>query len=153
LIDGAASIAAIAIVFVIFSNDLLGGPFSAVQVQLLAVGTIVIVALLSLASIHANGMIATVITAVKVLLVVGTGLAAFVLGGGSWENFLISGEHGTCEGVEANARLGATGFGAAVIGALWSYNGWVDLSFVAEEVRDPARTLPRAIIGGTLLII
>ena len=49
--------------------------------------------------------------------------------------------------------LGATGFGAAVIGALWGYNGWADVSFIAEEVRSPGRTLPRALIGGSLLII
>lgn len=57
------------------------------------------------------------------------------------------------EGVSGDARLGATGFGAAVVGALWSYNGWADLSFVAEEVREPGRTLPRALIGGSALII
>jgi APA family basic amino acid/polyamine antiporter len=40
-----------------------------------------------------------------------------------------------------------------MVGALWAYNGWSDLSMVAEEVRDPDRTLPRAIIGASLLII
>jgi APA family basic amino acid/polyamine antiporter len=46
-----------------------------------------------------------------------------------------------------------TGFGAAMIGALWGYNGWADVSFIAEEVREPGRTLPRALIGGSLFII
>jgi amino acid transporter len=36
---------------------------------------------------------------------------------------------------------------------LWAYDGFGDLSFLAGEVRDPERTLPRAIIGGTLAII
>ena len=40
-----------------------------------------------------------------------------------------------------------------MVGALWAYNGWSDLSMVAEEVRDPDRTIPWAIIGSSLLII
>jgi basic amino acid/polyamine antiporter, APA family len=153
LLDGAASIAAVAIVFVIFLNDLLGGTLSSLQVQLLTVGTIVGVTLLTLASMHTNGILATVITALKVVLVAGIGAAAFVFSDGSWAHFAASGAGGACEGVSAGARLGVTGFGAAVIGALWSYNGWADISFVAEEVRDPERTLPRALIGGSVLII
>jgi APA family basic amino acid/polyamine antiporter len=153
LLDGAASIAAIAIVFIIFLNDLLGGTLSSTQVQLLTVGTIVTVTLLTLASMHTNGLLATVITALKVLLVAGIGIAAFVFSDGSWAHFAANGVAGACEGVSAGARLGATGFGAAVIGALWSYNGWATASFVAEEVREPGRTLPRALVGGSVLII
>jgi len=153
LLDGAASIAAVAIVFIIFLNDLLGGALSPLQVQLLTVGTIAAVTLLTLASMHTNGLLATVITALKVMLVAGIGVAAFLFSDGSWAHFAASGAAGACEGVSEGARLGATGFGAAVVGALWSYNGWADVSFVAEEVSDPTHTLPRALIGGSVLII
>jgi amino acid transporter len=44
-------------------------------------------------------------------------------------------------------------FGLAFISVLWAYDGFADLSFLAGEVRDPERTLPRAIIGGTLAIV
>jgi len=152
LLDGAASVAAIAIAFTIFMNDLLGGALSATQVVLMTVATILSVTVLTLASVHANGIVASVITALKVLLVAGIGIAAFVFGDGSWAHFAASGADGACEGVAASARLGATGFGAAVIGALWSYNGWATGCFVAEEIRDPERTLPRALVGGSLLI-
>jgi amino acid transporter len=36
---------------------------------------------------------------------------------------------------------------------LWAYDGWGDLSFAAGEVKEPQRTLPRAIILGTLALI
>src|SRR3981081_3357913 len=153
LLDGAASIAAVAIVFIIFLNDFLGGRLSPLQVQLLTVGTIAAMTLLTLASMHTNGLVATIITALKVVLVAGIGIATFLFSDGSWSHFAASGAAGACEGVSGDARLGATGFGAAVVGALWSYNGWADLSFVAEEVREPGRTLPRALIGGSVLII
>ena len=123
LLDGAASVAAIAIVFIIFLNDLLGGTLSSTQVQLLTVGTIVAVTLLTLASMHTNGLVASVVTGLKVILIAGIGIAAFVFSDGSMAHFTANGAAGACEGVSTAARLGATGFGAAVIGALWSYNG------------------------------
>jgi amino acid transporter len=41
----------------------------------------------------------------------------------------------------------------ALVSVMWSYDGWADLSRVSGEVRDPARTLPRALILGTLAIL
>ena len=44
-------------------------------------------------------------------------------------------------------------FGLALVSALWAYDGWADLSFMAGEVKDPGRTLPRALIGGALAVM
>lgn len=52
---------------------------------------------------------------------------------------------------EGSFSIGAMGL--ALVSVLWAYDGWADLSFVAGEVKDPRRTLPRALIGGTLAVI
>jgi basic amino acid/polyamine antiporter, APA family len=44
-------------------------------------------------------------------------------------------------------------FGLAIISVLYAYDGFADLAFAAGEVKDPQRTLPRAIISGTVAII
>src|SRR5581483_6770594 len=44
-------------------------------------------------------------------------------------------------------------FGLGIIACLWAYNGWYAISFVAGEIKDPGRNLPRAIIFGTGLVI
>jgi len=44
-------------------------------------------------------------------------------------------------------------FMAAMLGALWSYDGWNNVTLVSGEVQNPSRNLPRALIGGTLLIM
>jgi basic amino acid/polyamine antiporter, APA family len=49
--------------------------------------------------------------------------------------------------------FGLARFGLALVSVLWAFDGWADLSFVAGEVADPRRVLPRAIIGGTLAVI
>jgi APA family basic amino acid/polyamine antiporter len=90
---------------------------------------------------------------VKVALVLLVGLGAFLLADGSWGNYSFGGEAGTCEGVPESAKLGLSGFGAAMLGALWGYNGWAVIAALGGEIKDPARTLPRALIGGTLTVI
>ena len=46
-----------------------------------------------------------------------------------------------------------TGCFAALVSVMWAYDGWADLSSVAGEVKQPGRTLPRALVIGTLAIM
>ncbi|MGA2714922.1 MAG: amino acid permease [Bryobacteraceae bacterium] len=45
------------------------------------------------------------------------------------------------------------GFIAALVGALWAYDGWNNVGMVASEIRNPQRNLPLALIGGTVGVI
>jgi len=53
----------------------------------------------------------------------------------------------------AAAPVSWSRFGVAMIACLWAYEGWNSLSFVAGEVRDPARNIPRALGAGVALLI
>ncbi len=152
LIDAAASNAALAIVFAIFFNGVIGATLPPGVSKLVAVGAIVAVTLLGLARIRTNGHFATVLTILKIVVVGGIGLAAFAFGDGSLGHFAESGAAGTCESVAATARLGLAGFGAAIIGALWSFTGWSIITYVAEEIQAPEKTLPRALISGSVIL-
>jgi len=44
-------------------------------------------------------------------------------------------------------------FGVAMIAALWTYDGWYGLTCSAGEIRDPARSLPRGLVLGTLAVM
>ncbi len=148
-----ASAAAVSIIFVIFLNDLTGGLLPSLAIQLLPVLIIVIATGLNLLSVHSNGRTVTILTSIKVALVLFIAVGAFLLADGSWSNFSMSGASGTCEGVPDTAKLGISGFGAAMLGALWGYNGWAVIAMMGGEIKDPHRTMPRALIGGTLLVI
>ena len=134
-------------------HDLAGGRLPPLAVQLLPVLVIVFATAVNLMTVRSSGWIATALTVVKVSLVVFIALGAFTLAAGSVENFSMNGAAGTCEGVPESAKLGLGGFGAAMLGALWGYNGWAILAAVGGEIRNPAHTVPRALIGGTLLVI
>ena len=46
------------------------------------------------------------------------------------------------------ARGGSAGFAAAMLGALWAYNGWNEMTFVSGEVKNPQRNIPLALVAG-----
>jgi amino acid transporter len=49
--------------------------------------------------------------------------------------------------------VGIVPYALALISVLWVYNGWAEVSFVAGEVTDAARNVPRVLIFGTLFVI
>ena len=162
--------ASVAVVFAIALNDYLGGAlkrtlietsvFEVTTLQLVAVMVIVIFTTLNCLSVKLTGQIATFLTFVKIGLVLFVALGAFLFAtGGTFANFSLAAVNGACEGVADAVRIGSpeytflAGFGAAMLGALWGYDGWDNLSFVAGEVKDPNRNIPIAIIGSVLLVI
>ncbi|MBX9628864.1 MAG: amino acid permease [Gemmataceae bacterium] len=44
-------------------------------------------------------------------------------------------------------------YGAALVGVLWAYHGWMNVGPLGEEIKDPGRNIPRAFLGGVLLLI
>lgn len=148
-----ASAAATAIICVIFLNDLTGGRLPPAAVLLLPLLIIVFSTALNLLSVHANGWTITLLTSIKVGMVVLIIIGSWLLADGSMQNFSLNGAGGACEGVPETARLGFSGFGAAMLGALWGYNGWAIIAAMGGEIRNPGKTLPRALIGGTMFVI
>jgi APA family basic amino acid/polyamine antiporter len=166
LISRTASAAALSVGFAIFMNNLVDGrlkkvyltftmPFFGHQVEL---GTLTIIALVILAlttlincaAVSVSGQVASLITVLKVLLVLGVGITAFVYQGGDWSHFGMS-SSAACTGEVTGGGLFA--FSAAMVGALWAYDGWNNISYMAGEVKHPDRNLPLALIVSMLIII
>ncbi len=111
--------------------------------QLLAMGVIAILALINYFGVRVGGDVQVSVTLVKVLL-----LAAIILIG-----------LGTAHGSAANYHTstpsagGIAGFFAALVAALWAYDGWNNVAMVASEVRKPQRNLPLALIVGSLAVM
>ena len=158
--------AALAAGLAIFLNVVLGGALSGHQtvlylfdtawplgaVQGVAIAAIVVATAINCASVSMGGAVASVFTILKIGLVLGVGVAILALGAGDWSHFATSGAGGTCDGVTDAARGGMAGFGAAMLAALWAYNGWNEVTYVGGEVRDPQRNLPIALIAGIGII-
>ena len=128
--------------------DLPGRQMALTGLEGMAIAAILVVTFVNCTAVAVSGRIAFVMTACKIALVLGVGLGAMLLADGSWAHFALANDGGACEGVAAATRGGVAGFGAAMLGALWAYNGWNEVTYVAEEVKDPQRNLPLALIGG-----
>jgi len=166
LIARTASAAALAVGFAIFLNDLLGGVLrhtyfeftigghlvSFGRLQLVALSAIVVTTLINCAAVRVSGGVASVLTGMKLVLLLGIGFGAFFYSDGNWAHLAMANTGGTCEGV-AITTGGMAGFAAAMLGALWAYDGWNNITFLAGEVKNPGRNLPLALIGGGLVVM
>lgn len=141
-------------------SDRLFYTYELTTLQIIAVMVVIIFTTINCLSVKLTGQVASFLTFIKVGLVLFVGLGAFFLvANGGFGNFSLAATGGTCEGVASSVTFGSAdysffaGFAAAMLGALWGYDGWDNLSFVAGEVKDPNRNIPIAIIGSVLLII
>jgi APA family basic amino acid/polyamine antiporter len=119
-----------------------GGPLPVNYGQLVAIALILSLGAVNYLGVKVGGRVQTAITALKVVLILAiVGLAA-VVGGGDAANWTSTTAH----------KGGAAGFFAALVAALWAYDGWNNVSMASGEVRDPHRNIPRALIGGVLAV-
>jgi basic amino acid/polyamine antiporter, APA family len=111
----------------------------------LAATALVVAAVVNIRGVRIGALVVAMSSVTKFTALGLMVLAAAILGGGvgaSAGNF-----------TEASAAVETGMFGLALISVLWAYDGFADVSFAAGEVKDPQRTLPLAIIVGTIAII
>lgn len=120
-----------------------GGPLEIRSGQLLAMCVILFLAWLNYFGVKFGGGVQVGVTIVKVAAIFAIVVVGLMGGHGSPANYSAS----------IPAAGGFAGFFAALVAALWAYDGWNNVSMVASEVRNPARNLPIALIGGIVAII
>ena len=74
----------------------------------------------------------------------------FAIGKGHWSNFSAQAPGGLTMGLSAGQLISA--FGVGLIAVFWAYDGWVYITWVAGEVKDPRRNVPLAMVLGVLAV-
>ncbi|HWY48766.1 MAG TPA: amino acid permease [Bryobacteraceae bacterium] len=120
-----------------------GQPLQIRYGQLLAMVVIAVLATINYFGVKVGGNVQVAVTLVKVGLIVAIIVIGLGTGHGNVANYSTS----------IPAAGGITGFFAALVAALWAYDGWNNVSMVASEVQKPQRNLPLALIAGTLTVI
>jgi len=111
--------------------------------HLVAIAATVLITGLNYVGVRKAGNFQFVFTVLKVGIILTVAAVAFTAATGSWSNFGTS---------FAGAKGGIAGFMAALVAALWAYDGWNDLNMVSEEIERPERTIPIALIVGVGLV-
>jgi APA family basic amino acid/polyamine antiporter len=119
---------------------------SPVGLKVVAVGSILFVALVNIRGVKLGGWLVRWLTVLKLGLLGFVIIWGFGLRLGHWSHLspLVAQRAGS------EPLLGALAGG--LVGAFFSFGGWWDLSKLAGEVRDPERTLPRALVYGVTII-
>ena len=119
------------------------GPFAVKYGQVFALVLILVLGIVNYLGVRVGGDVQVAVTAVKVGLI-----ALLILAGLLYAHPV----RATAPTPVAPSSIFA-GFIAALVGALWAYDGWNNVGMVASEVKHPQRNLPIALIGGTAGVI
>jgi basic amino acid/polyamine antiporter, APA family len=128
-------IAAIATVFARYASL-----FVPVDPRLLAVGVILLLSAVNYAGVRHGGRVQNIFTAAKVLAIV-----AIIVAGLLWTG-------ATPLPTAAAGDVTARGFVLAIAAGLFAYGGWHMVTYTAGETTNAERTIPRALLAGTLIV-
>jgi APA family basic amino acid/polyamine antiporter len=113
--------------------------------SLVAAAIVAIFTAVNLVGVQQVAKLQNALTATKLAVIGGLLLLGFTVGDGDWGHF-----------AESTARTSSSSlaaqFATSLIFVFYGYSGWNAAVYVAEEIRDPERTLPKALIMGTLLV-
>src|SRR5947209_2748237 len=137
-----ASIAAIAVGFATYLGFFV--PLADSGIKAVAIVSIVALTVLNALGVKLGVLIQNVLTLVKIGLLAVLIAVGFVVPGGNLENF---------SPVWPDTPLGSliAPFGVAMLAVLWAYDGWIEITYVGGEVKDPERNIPRSIVLSTVI--
>ncbi|MGO8985499.1 MAG: APC family permease [Terriglobales bacterium] len=130
-------------VFSFFSRSYILRPFTISFGQMVAIGATLAISWLNYVGVRRAGEFQFLFTLLKVAIILGIVAVGFSYSGGTWANFATE---------FAGAKGGIAGFFAALVAALWAYDGWNDLNMVAGEIRNPQRNIPLSLIWGVATV-
>lgn len=123
-------------------------PFRELGVKLLAVALIIFLTTVNYLGVRFGGWVQNISTIAKVAGMLALFVIAFLpASGGSVANLTTPSGVIRKEGLALVAAIAA-----ALQGAFWAYDGWVKISYVAGEVREPQRVVPRATVLGMFIV-
>ena len=129
-----------------FIGDIL--PLNELGVKLLAAGVIVLLTAVNYLGVRFGGAVQNIFTIAKVAGMLALFIAAFLpISGGNVANLTAPGSITSKSGLALVLAIAA-----ALQGAFWAYDGWVKASYIAGEVRDAQRIVPRATVLGMFIV-
>ena len=137
-----ASIAAVAVGFATYLGYFVH--LSPVEVKLIAIASIVLLTVVNCIGAKLGAAVQNVFTFLKIGALAAIVVAGFI--GGSVQNL-----QPLLPSLSFASLLGPLGI--AMIAVLWSYDGWIEITYVAGEVKTPEQTIHRSLLYSTVIVI
>ena len=123
-------------------------PLANLGVKAVTAGLIISLSIVNYYGVKFGGRISAFFTSAKLAAIAALVLLCFFFTDGSWSNLtldsprLFTGEINLLGGILI-----------ALSGAFWAYDGWNNITFIAGEVKNPQRNIPRALAIGTVAVV
>ena len=137
----AAPVALAAMAFGEYSKSIVPGAPPLV----LALGMIWLVSFVQLLGIRHSSVFQTTSTVIKVVLIVAFIIIGFTYGTGQPISFTPK--------MSDLAQISSAPFAIGLVFVMYSYSGWNAATYITGELRDPKRSLPRALFAGTFIVL
>ena len=124
------------------------GHFTLTCGHVVAISAIAVQTLINIFGVRKGAILQNIATWLKFAAIVGFVLLGLAIGKGSWSH--LSSASSIPAGPQSPSLL--AGIGVALIAVFWAYDGWVYITWVSGEVKDPQRNIPRALVSGLLLV-
>ncbi len=121
-------------------------PLSDFEVKEIAIFTVVLLTIMNIIDVKSSARFQNVVTIGKVSAILGIIVLGFTMDGGSTENFspLFSDK-------SAFSLIGPLGL--AMVAVLWTFDGWIFITYVAGEVKEPQRNIPLSLIFCMVIVV
>ncbi len=139
-----ASIAAIAVAFAEYLGYFF--PFSSLIIKSIAVSTIILLTIINIIDVKSGARFQNIFTMAKIAAIIGVIILGITMEGGTLNNFspLISDE-------SFSSMIGSIGL--AMIAVLWTFDGWIFVTYVASEIKNPGKNIPLSIIYCIIIVM
>lgn len=111
--------------------------------QLVAILVILLLSLVNYMGLRFGKSIQNIMTVVKIATLAGFIIMGGIIGRGRSISMVFNPS-------DMNFSQLIIGFGLALIAVFWAFDGWNNVNFVAGEIKDPGRNIPRALLLGTI---
>lgn len=123
-------------------------PFQNSGVKLLTIVTIAVLTMINYTGVRKGGLLNNIFSSAKI-----AGILILIVAGLLLHDTVASdAAHAVTPVVPIGMGLVSAMF-TAMLSAFWAYDGWINVSYIGGEIRNPRRNIPIAIIGGTALVM
>ena len=124
------------------------GGWSLTRGDLVAVAAILLLTEVNVIGLKRGSALINLATWAKFVAIGAFVLLGLAIGHGHWSNYSVS----ITSAQPFTFGQMFSGMGVALIAVFWAFDGWVYVTWVAGEIKDPQRVLPRALVLGLLLV-
>jgi APA family basic amino acid/polyamine antiporter len=139
-----AAISAVAVGFARYLGYFI--PLSPPGIKIVAIVSIIVLTVINCLGVRSGAVVQNILTFLKMAMLAALVVLCFVIKGGSLLDVASSSTQ-----ISPTQMVGTLGM--ALVAILWAYDGWIEITYVGGEVKNPRRVMPLSLILSTLVVI